>query len=347
VGQGFEAPLLATNAGDGSGRLFVVEQVGRVRILIEGRPQQEPFLDISPLVSAGGERGLLGLAFHPDYGTNGRFFVNYTDTAGDTVIAEYRVSSDPDRADPRSARSILRIDQPYSNHNGGNVIFGPDGYLYIGMGDGGSAGDPHGNGQRLDTLLGKMLRIDVDGARPYTVPPDNPFARGRQGRAEIWSLGLRNPWRFSFDRETGDLWIGDVGQGELEEIDRARPGRGGSNYGWNVMEGTECFSPSEGCDRAGLVRPIAVYPTALGCAVVGGYVYRGSRFPALRGGYLFADFCAGVMFALDPQSRSPQEPVVVLETGRPISSFGEDEEGELYVTDLGSGDVLLVTGDPR
>jgi glucose/arabinose dehydrogenase len=347
VGRGFEAPLLVTHAGDGTGRLFVVEQFGRIRLLRDGSPQRDPFLDVSSLVSAGGERGLLGLAFHPDYETNGRFFVNYTDSSGDTVIVEYRVSRDPAHAAPGSARVILREDQPYANHNGGNLVFGPDGYLYIGMGDGGSGGDPHGNGQRTDTLLGKMLRIDVDGAGPYRIPPDNPFVGDRQGRAEIWGTGLRNPWRFSFDRETGDLWIGDVGQDQVEEVNRTRAGRGGSNYGWNVMEGTQCYSPSEGCDPKGLVHPIAVYPTSLGCAVVGGYVYRGSRFPALRGGYFFADYCAGVMFAIDSEARSRQEPVTLLQTGHPISSFGEDEGGELYVTDLASGDILQVTGERR
>jgi glucose/arabinose dehydrogenase len=348
VAGGFSAPLLVTHAGDGSGRLFVVEQAGRVRVLRNGRVEGEPFLDIASLVTAGGEQGLLGLAFHPRFESNGRFFVNYTDGNGDTVVAEYRTARGADRADPGSARVLLRIDQPYSNHNGGDLVFGPDGYLYIGMGDGGSGGDPHGNGQRLDTLLGKLLRIDVDRGRPYGIPDDNPFV-GRSGaRPEIWAFGLRNPWRFSFDRETGDLWIGDVGQGELEEIDRARASRGGGqNYGWNVMEGTECFSPPDGCDSQGLVRPIAVYPTRLGCAVVGGHVYRGARLPALAGGYFFADFCAGLLFALDPAGSAPQDPVIVLRSDHAISSFGEDEDGELYITDLSGGEVLQVVGEAR
>jgi glucose/arabinose dehydrogenase len=348
VAAGFTAPLLVTHAGDGSGRLFVVEQVGRIRTVGEGETEPQPFLDIASLVTAGGEQGLLGLAFHPQFESNGRFFVNYTDRSGDTVVAEYRAPGGSDRAEPGSARVLLRIDQPFSNHNGGALVFGPDGFLYIATGDGGSGGDPMGNGQRLDTLLGKLLRIDVDRGRPYGIPEDNPFL-GRSGaRPEIWAYGLRNPWRLSFDRETGDLWIGDVGQGALEEIDRARAGRpGGLNYGWNVMEGTDCFSPPEGCDGEGLVRPVAVYPTGLGCAVVGGHVYRGSQFPALRGGYFFADFCAGVIFALDPNDPGPQEPVIVLRSNHAISSFGEDEEGELYVTDLRSGEVLQVTGEPR
>jgi glucose/arabinose dehydrogenase len=348
VAAGFEAPLLVTSAGDGSGRLFVVEQGGRIRVLRDGRPNPEPFLDISSLVIAGGEQGLLGLAFHPEFASNGRFFVNYTDTNGDTVVAEYRAPGGSNRADPGSARVLLRLDQPYSNHNGGDVVFGPDGYLYIGMGDGGSGGDPHGNGQRLNTLLGKLLRIDVDRGRPYGIPEDNPFVERSGARPEIWAYGLRNPWRFTFDRETDDLWIGDVGQGELEEIDLARAGRrGGINYGWNVMEGTQCFSPPDGCDPEGLVRPVAVYPTGLGCAVVGGHVYRGARFPALQGGYFFADFCAGVIFALDASRQGHREPVVLLDTDHAISSFGEDEQGELYVTDLQGGQVLQVTGERR
>jgi glucose/arabinose dehydrogenase len=345
---GLDAPLLVTHAGDGSRRLFVVEQVGRIRILRVGQPKAEPFLDIASLVTAGGEQGLLGLAFHPEYEANGRFFVNYTDTSGDTVVAEYRAPGGSDRADPASARVLLHIDQPYSNHNGGDVVFGPDGYLYIGMGDGGSGGDPHGNGQRLDTLLGKLLRIDVDRERPYGIPEDNPFVGRSRARPEIWAYGLRNPWRFSFDPETGDLWIGDVGQGEQEEIDLARAGRrGGLNYGWNVMEGKQCFSPPEGCEAKGLVRPVAVYPTGLGCAVVGGHVYRGARFPVLQGGYFFADFCAGVIFALDASRQGRREPVILLDTDHAISSFGEDERGELYVTDLQGGQVLQVTGEAR
>ncbi len=348
VARGFSAPLLVTHAGDGTGRLFVVEQVGRIRVLRDGRVQGEPFLDIASLVTAGGEQGLLGLAFHPRFESNGRFFVNYTDRAGDTVIAEYRARGGANRADPGSARVLLRVDQPFSNHNGGALAFGPDGFLYVATGDGGSGGDPMGNGRRLDTLLGKLLRIDVDRGRPYGIPEDNPFL-GRSGaRPEIWAFGLRNPWRLSFDRQTGDLWIGDVGQGELEEIDRAWAGRaGGQNYGWNVMEGTQCFSPPDGCDRDGLVRPVAVYPTRLGCAVIGGYVYRGARFPALQGGYFFADFCAGVVFAIDSGGRGPREPVILLDTNHAISSFGEDEQGELYLTDLQGGEVLQVTGERR
>jgi glucose/arabinose dehydrogenase len=353
VAGGFSAPLLVTHAGDGSGRLFVVERGGRILVIGDGRTQGTLFLDIASKVTAGesllGEQGLLGLAFHPEYQMNGRFFVNYTDLNGDTVVAEYRVSeNNPDRADPGSARQVLLIDQPYGNHNGGNVIFGPDGYLYIGMGDGGSGGDPHENGQRLDTMLGKLLRIDVHGRRPYGIPPDNPFVDRAGARPEIWARGLRNPWRFSFDRETGDLWIGDVGQGAREEIDRARAGTGsGRNYGWNTMEGDLCYEPPEGCDASGLAGPIAVYSTGEGCAVIGGFVYRGTRFAVLYGGYLFGDTCNGRIWALDAAGPSPGRPVLLMDTERIISSFGEDEEGELYITDLRSGEVLQVTGERR
>jgi glucose/arabinose dehydrogenase len=348
---GLDSPLLVTHAGDGSGRLFVVERGGHVHVVRRGRVLPEPFLDLSGQVTSSGglgEQGLLGLAFHPEYARNGRLFVNYTDRSGDTVVAEYRVSrQDPNRANPGSARNVLQVDQPFRNHNGGNVIFGPDGYLYVGMGDGGSGGDPNGNGQRLDTLLGKLLRIDVDGRRPYGIPPDNPFRGRESARPEIWGYGLRNPWRFSFDEEAGRLWIGDVGQGSREEIDRVRAGRGGVNYGWNIMEGDLCFQPPQGCDASGLVRPISVYPTGIGCAVVGGFVYRGSRFPVLRGGYLFGDTCNGMIWGLRADGPSPQRPVPLLDTGHILSSFGVDEAGELYVTDLEGGAVYRVAGNPR
>jgi glucose/arabinose dehydrogenase len=325
----------------------VVEQTGRIRVLRDGRTEPEPFLDISSLVTAGGEQGLLGLAFHPEYEANGRFFVNYTDVNGDTVVAEYRASSGANHAQAGSARVLLRIDQPFSNHNGGAVVFGPDGFLYIGTGDGGSGGDPMGNGQRLDTLLGKLLRIDVDGRRPYGIPANNPFRERRGARSEIWASGLRNPWRFSFDPEAGTLWIGDVGQSAREEVDRVPADRGGLNYGWNVMEGDLCFEPPSGCDARGLVQPIAVYPTSEGCSVIGGYVYRGQAFPALQGGYLYADICNGFVWALDAAGSPAQRPVRLLASDRAISSFGQDEEGELYVTDLQGGQVLLVTGESR
>jgi glucose/arabinose dehydrogenase len=342
VVEDLEGPLVATNAGDGSGRQFVVEQIGRIRIVRDGELQEEPFLDVSELITAGGEQGLLGLAFHPEYRTNGRFFINYTDLEGDTVVAEYR--SDPagaDVASPESARVLMRVDQPYANHNGGALAFGPDGYLYIALGDGGSAGDPHNNGQRLDTLLGKLLRIDVDSPSdelPYGIPEGNPFVGRDDARPEIWAYGLRNPWRFAFDGD--DIWIGDVGQGELEEINRMPAARAGLNYGWNIMEGDACYEPPTDCDRESLVLPVATYTHDDGCSVTGGYVYRGS-IASLAGAYIFGDYCSGTIWAVEASGRAEQDPVELLSTDLSISSFGLDERGELYVTDLG-GSVFQV-----
>ena len=349
VAFGFDQPLGAVSAFDGSGRLFVVEQTGAIRIVRGGEVAPDPFLDISALISAGGERGLLGLAFHPRFESNRRLYINYTDTLGDTVVAELRASaSDPDRADPTTMRVLLRIDQPFPNHNGGHVAFGPDGYLYIASGDGGSAGDPLGNGQDTSSLLGKLLRIDVDaagGGRPYGIPEDNPFADGG-GAPEVWAYGLRNPWRFSFDEPAGKLWVADVGQDAVEEVNRAPAKRGGLNYGWNVMEGERCFEPPEGCEQAGLELPVTSYTHAEGCSVTGGYVYRGERFPALYGGYFFADYCSGYLWGLAAGARRGTPAVRLLESGRAIASFGVDERGELYVVDHG-GELLLLAGRRR
>ena len=342
VVEGLEQPLLVTNTGDGSDRQFIVEQVGRIRIVRDGELLAEPFLDVSEFITAGGEQGLLGLAFHPEYRANGRFFINYTDLEGDTVVAEYQGdSAETDVASPDSARILLRVDQPYANHNGGALAFGPDGYLYIALGDGGSGGDPHNNGQRLDTMLGKLLRIDVDstsGDLPYGIPADNPFVDRDGARPEIWAYGLRNPWRFAFDGD--DIWIGDVGQSQLEEINRMPAARAGLNYGWNVMEGDACYEPPTDCDRDGLVLPVATYTHDDGCSVTGGYVYRGS-ISSLVGAYVFGDYCSGTVWAVDASGRAEQDPVQLLSTDYSISSFGLDERGELYVTDLG-GTVLQI-----
>jgi glucose/arabinose dehydrogenase len=335
VADGFDQPVQVVDAGDGSRRLFVVEQPGRIRIVDDGQVVPEPFLDITDLVGCCGERGLLSVAFHPDYANTGAVFVNYTDRNGDTVVARYQVSTtDPNRADPASAETILAVDQPAANHNGGLLLFGPkDGYLYIGLGDGGGGNGQ--NGQDLSTLLGKILRIDVDettGDLPYAIPPDNPFVDQPVARPEIWALGLRNPWRFSFDRVTGELWIGDVGSATYEEVDyQAAASPGGENYGWDLMEGAACHA-EEGCD--GFVAPVSGFDHDEGCVVTGGYPYRGRAIPDLRGVYLFADYCSGRVWGLVPNASNGWVRLGPVETGLRISSFGEDAAGELYVVDI-------------
>jgi len=339
---GINAPTDIQNAGDGSGRLFIVEQGGLIRILRNGALLSQSFLDIRSRTRGGGERGLLGLAFPPGFSQKQRFYVNYTDLNGDTVIAMYRVSSNPDLADAASETILLQIRQPFANHNGGQLRFGPDGYLYVGMGDGGSAGDPQGHGQNLSSLLGKMLRIDVE-SEPgrYRVPPDNPSFDAPGARPEIWARGLRNPWRFSFDRANGDLYIGDVGQNSWEEISySAAPIRGGQNYGWNVMEGLVCFR--SGCNMSGLVLPIAVYPTAgEDCSVTGGFVYRGNLSPGLRGAYIYGDYCSGRIRTLRREGER-WTGGVALRIGGGLTTFGEDEAGEIYVAS--GSNILRIEG---
>lgn len=346
-----DQPLFVTHAGDGSGRLFVVEKPGLIRVVRDGLLLDAPFLDIRDRVgSRGSEQGLLGLAFAPNYAGDGHFFVDYTDLNGDTVVARFSVTADPNVADPGSEFVVLKIAQPAANHNGGMLAFGPDGKLYIGAGDGGGQGDRYRNGQNPQALLGKLLRLDVTSKpdRPYTIPADNPWVtaqwNGRAVRPEIWALGLRNPWRFSFDRATGDLWIGDVGQNQYEEVDRVPAGSGGGlNFGWPIMEGAHCYPESSKCDRTGLALPVMEYTHgANGCSITGGYVYRGRQFPALAGVYLYADYCSGKIWGLvrdgaDWRSRE------LLSSGRNISSFGEDEAGELYVADLNGAVYQVVT----
>jgi glucose/arabinose dehydrogenase len=347
--DGLEDPVDVAAPGDGSGRLFVVEQPGRIRVVLDGKLQTLPFLDIEARIASGGERGLLGLALHPAFPTDPRLFVDYTDLDGDTVVAEYRLDAqDEDVADPDSERILLHIDQPFANHNGGAVVFGSDGMLYISMGDGGSGGDPQGNGRRLDTLLAKILRIDVDGPpgspdAPYRIPADNPFLNVAGAMPEIWLTGLRNPWRMRFDRETGDLWIGDVGQGSWEEIDMAPAGKGGLDFGWNRMEGFHCYEPPDGCDESGLTLPVAEYDHGLGCAVIGGVVVRDPGQPMLDGGYLFSDSCSGNLWLLDPAGSGRREPVLVLGTGRSISSIGLDDDGSVVATDHGTGELIRIS----
>jgi len=344
LATGFARPVQVTHAGDGSGLLYVVEQGGRIRTIRNGSVEPTPFLDISGRVLSGGEQGLLGLAFPPGYAANGRFYVNYTRTPdGATVVARYRAAGTPRVADPTSEEVLLVIGQPFANHNGGQVAFGPDGFLYIGMGDGGSGGDPQNNAQNPATLLGKMLRIDVEaGVQPYAIPPSNPFVGTAGFREEIWAQGLRNPWRFSFDRLTGDLYIGDVGQSAFEEIDFQPAGSpGGENYGWKIMEGSHCFGAA-GCDNTGLVPPVAEYDHSQGCSVTGGRVYRGDAVPTLRGVYLYADFCSGRIFGLMPDGPTWRSETL-LTVPLSISSFGEDEAGNLYVTDHAGGAVHRIT----
>jgi glucose/arabinose dehydrogenase len=333
----FRQPVLVTHAGDGSGRRFVVEQGGIVRIVTASNVVLgTPLIDLRSLVSTGGERGLLGLAFHPDHERNGRFYVNYTDRAGDTIIASYRiVSTNRNVTYYGSRRVILRIDQPYANHNGGHLAFGPDGYLYIGTGDGGSAGDPGNRAQSTTSLLGKMLRINVNASqngRNYAIPATNPYVN-RTGYDEIWARGLRNPWRWSFDRATGDLWIADVGQNRYEEINVARRSQGGgrgANYGWRVMEGRHCYNPSS-CDPARYTLPVMEYAHSAGrCSITGGFVYRGTRFTVLQNAYLFADFCSGEIWAT--RASSPGRFDLLATRPSNITSFGEDELGYIYVT---------------
>ena len=344
--SGLSNPVYVTHAGDASGRLFIVEQAGRILISQNGNLIGTPFLDIHTSVTSGGEMGLLSVAFHPDYKNNRRFFVNYTASRPNlkTIIAEYRASaSNPNLADT-TEKVILEIDQPFENHNGGQLQFGPDGYLYIGMGDGGSGGDPLGNGQNKSSLLGKLLRIDIDSSSSgYRVPPDNPFVNVA-GADEVWAYGLRNPWRFSFDRANGRLFLADVGQNSFEEVDLVE--RGG-NYGWNIMEGAHCFSPSTGCITTGLLLPINEYDHSLGEAVTGGYVYRGRQFPDLSGTYLFADFGSSRIWGLTETNRGAWIRSELLRPGFNISSFGEDEEGEIYVVNYGGGiHRIRVTGPP-
>ncbi len=342
VVTGLSSPVDITHAGDGSGRLFITLQGGRVVIFDGVQILSPPFLDINSLVSSGGERGLLGAAFHPNYEGNGFFYVSYTDTAGDSVIARYSVSLDPNRADPTSGVILLTIPQPFSNHNGGQLHFGPDGYLYIGIGDGGSGGDPQNNGQDLGTLLGKILRIDVDSGFPFTVPPDNPFVGVVGAREEIWSFGLRNPWRFSFDRLTGDMFIGDVGQNSWEEVDfQPANSTGGENYGWRLMEGNSCFNPAINCNNGTLTLPILVYDHSVGCSVTGGYLYRGSKNPNLNGLYLYGDFCSGLIWGAQEDGLGGWNTTVLLDTNFSISTFGEDESGEIYFAHLSATDGTI------
>jgi glucose/arabinose dehydrogenase len=343
---GLTEPVFITNAGDNSARLFIVERAGQVLVYKNQALLSAPFLDIRSIVnSTGGEQGLLALAFHPNYGTNGQFYTVFTDQDGSLVLSRFtRSSNNPDLADPNSRITLLTIPHPVNqNHNGGTLAFGPDGYLYWSTGDGGGGGDLPNNAQNLNVLLGKILRIDLDHVDPglnYSIPPGNPFLGNPGARPEIWAYGLRNPWRISFDRQTGDLFIGDVGQNTREEIDfQPASSPGGENYGWRVMEGTICYNPSTGCDQSGKVLPVIDYDHSLGCAVTGGYSYRGSLYPLLQGHYFYSDICSGIIFSLVHDSINGWTATQIVDTPYAVSTFGEDGQGELYFTDYGSGKV--------
>lgn len=340
VATGLQRPVYLTAPANDE-RLFIVEQAGRVRIVKDGQLLPQPFLDITSLVTdlggMGDERGLLSIAFHPSYASNGFFYVNYTaQGTGATQVVRYARSGNPDVADPASSKVILSQTQPAGNHNGGHLLFGPDGMLYIPLGDGGGSGDQQNNAQTLSTLLGKLLRIDVDGGDPYAIPAGNPFAGQAGARPEIWARGLRNPWRASFDRGSSLLFVADVGQNSWEEVNAVNRSTAGLNYGWRIMEGTNCFNASS-CDQSGLTLPVHTYPTSGGnCAVTGGYVYRGSAIPQVVGHYFFTDYCKGGLRSLRVVNGTAQD---VREWNVPttgnVSSFGEDSSGELYVVGHG------------
>jgi uncharacterized protein (TIGR03437 family) len=341
--SGLTNPTDIQAAGDGSGRLFFVQQNGIIRVFRGGVLADAPFLDIRGKTNPGGERGLLGLAFPPDYANKGYFYVNYTDRQGNTVIARYRTTANPDVADPSTETVVMNVAQPFANHNGGQLRFGPDGYLYIGLGDGGSAGDPQRNGQNRRARLGKMLRVDVESdLSQVRIPPSNPFVNDSSYLPEIWALGLRNPWRYSFDRSTGDLWIADVGQNRAEEIDfQPASSKGGENYGWNQMEGFQCYIA--GCNSSAFTLPVLEYGREQGCSVTGGHVYRGSQWSNLQGLYVYADYCTGRIWGLRRENNRWVN-ALLLNTGMPISTFGEAEDGEIYVANIASGEIFQLTG---
>jgi glucose/arabinose dehydrogenase len=345
VADGFQSPIYLTHVPGDSARLFVVERSGGVMIVRGGSVLPTPFLDIGGRVLSGGERGLLGLAFHPRYADNGQFFVYYTNSAGNSTLSRFGVSANPDSANPSSESVLLTVDQPYTNHNGGMLAFGPDGMLYVGLGDGGSGGDPLGHGQDSTTLLGTILRIDVDGGTPYGIPADNPFVNDTAAADEIWAYGVRNPWRFSFDRLVGDLYIADVGQNQWEEIDlQLASSGGGENYGWNVMEGAHCYN-AQTCNETGLVLPVVEYSHGEGCSVTGGYVYRGTALSGMTGRYFYGEYCVGWIrsFRLDGgEATDPMDHSSDLGTVLQLASFGEDARGELYVVSLGGSVYRIV-----
>jgi glucose/arabinose dehydrogenase len=366
VASGFTAPVAFDCPKDGTKRLFICEQTGKIKIIKDGKVLPQPFLDVNSKLDGIGkvysEKGLLGIAFHPKFKTNGKFYIYYSAPNSNkeydhkSVIAEYKAGTDPDVADANSAKIIIEINQPESNHNGGQLVFGPDGFLYIGLGDGGGAGDKHGsygNGQNLQTILGKILRIDVDSKSPYAIPKDNPFVNNKNAQPEIWAYGLRNPWRFSFDKVSGKLFCADVGQDKWEEINIIEKGK---NYGWRIMEGNHCYYPAGGCNQGGLELPVAEYSHSDGISVTGGYLYRGKNMPAMIGKYICADW-KGNAFYMDETNgkwtlhKMPISGKTKNDLGINVNSFGEDENGELYIlsqkftgTFSPNGEIYLLEG---
>jgi glucose/arabinose dehydrogenase len=343
VASGLSRPVhVAAPAGDD--RLFIVEKKGTVRILRDGRVEPTPFLDIGDLVTGGNEQGLLSIAFHPSFDQNGLFFIDYTDGSGDTRVVRYAVGADPDRADAGSASLVLEVPQPRSNHNGGHILFGPDGMLYVALGDGGGAGDTFHTGQDRTSLLGTILRLDVDSGTPYAIPPDNPYAGHASFRPEIWAWGLRNPWRLDIDVATGLLYIADVGQNRIEEVDMAPLGAGGLNYGWSLMEGTECFGGGS-CDSSGLEPPVLEYGHDQGCSVTGGVVYRGEAIPDLQGHYVYSDYCSDWIRSFRWMSGELTDVTEWGATASRVTSYGRDGFGEVYLTTDG-GQVYRIEAAP-
>jgi glucose/arabinose dehydrogenase len=339
VASGLNFPVYLTAPPGDSARLFILEKGGAVRIVKGDTLEPTPFLDLTGKVSTGSEQGLLGLAFDPAYATNGRFIVHYTDTNGNTTISMFQVATDsPDRADPASERILLAVEQPFANHNGGQILFGPDGMLYVGLGDGGSEGDPGGRGQGLTDLLGDILRLDVRSGTGYAIPADNPFVGRTDARPELWSVGLRNPWRFSFDAVTGDLYIADVGQDAWEEVDVVTTAQGagrGANFGWNITEGRHCTTDPS-CDLSRFTLPLTEYSHQDGCSVTGGFVYRGAAIPALQGHYFYSDYCSGWVrsFRLQDGVVADEQQWPTLAPGGNVPSFGQDAAGELYIMNV-------------
>ncbi len=368
VADGYKKPVFVTSYPNDSKLLYVVEQAGLIRIIKNGKKLNRPFFDINKKVvnpnRPGDERGLLGFAFHPNHINNGKFYINYMDNNGFTIVSEFMVNSQL-RANHKSERVILKLEQPYRNHNGGDIQFGPDGYLYISIGDGGKAGDPLNSGQDLNSIFGKIIRIDVNES-PYAIPKSNPFYGQKDKRGEIWAWGLRNVWRFSFDKQTGDKYYGDVGQNKWEEVNfEPVTSAGGINFGWRIMEANHCYDPAENCQTKGLTKPIVEYPNdanymvilgggsqtdAEGCSVTGGYVYRGTYIKSMQGVYIFGDYCSGNIWtlkvvngkALNFKNRTEEINLGDGEFTTYISSFGQDSDGELYIVDYNGGVYKLI-----